>query len=67
MQAKKLFLYIYCFVQAKRIDREMKKVNWESEYGVTCDKMEEIKERIYKNLEGRIKNYEKEKRIKKRI
>ena len=46
--------------EAKKIDQEISKVDFEKEYGLTPERTEEIKQRIYHNIIKEVEKMEQE-------
>lgn len=58
MSVRKFLFNQYITIQAKMIDKELDGIDWENDYGLTQEIMEEIKKRIYERLMEQIRIYE---------
>ena len=58
MSVKSFLFNKYIKIQAKIIDKELEGIDWEKDYGLTNELMEELKERIYNKLMEQIRFFE---------
>lgn len=58
MSVRKFLFNQYITIQAKMIDKELEEIDWEKDYGLTPERMEEIKQRIYERIIKQIRIYE---------
>ena len=61
MSVKNFLFNQYITIQAKMIDKRLEEIDWENDYGLTAEFMEEIKQRVYERLMEQIRLYEEEK------
>ena len=61
MSVREFLFNQYIAIQAKMMDKELEGIDWENDYGLTAEFMEEIKQRVYERLMEQIRLYEEEK------
>lgn len=58
MSVREFLFNQYIAIQAKMIDKQLEEIDWESDYGLTSEIMEEVKQRIYERIMEQIRIYE---------
>lgn len=61
MSVREFLFNQYITIQAKMINKRLEGIDWEKDYGLTPERMGEIKQRIYERIMKQIRLYEEEK------